>query len=317
MKLRTFLLLLFLASLWGPSFLFIKVAVSEIPPITLMLGRVGISGVLLYLILRMQGGKLLPWGRIWYHLAVFALVQNAVPFVLFAWGEQYINSALAGILNGTTPLFTLILAHFFTSDDRLTPAKTVGTLIGFGGLLLLIGPALWAGVRATTWGLLAVTVASACYGVAILYSRRHLRGLPPLVGPTSQLLLATLYLAPLSLLFDRPFSLPVPSWPALGSLLALAVFGTALAFVIFYRLVERASATYISMVTYLVPIFSLVLGVLVLNERLDWNAYAGCALILVGVMIVNGVFRSIRWFRKAPPGAVLAAINPSNHSNPS
>lgn len=293
MKLRTFLLLAFLASLWGPSFLLIKVAVSEIPPLTLMLGRVGIAGGLLYLILRAQRRNLLPWGPIWFHLAVFALVQNAIPFVLFAWGEQYIDSALAGILNGTTPLFTLILAHFFTTDDHLTPAKAAGTLVGFSGLLILIGPALWAGIQATTWGLLAVTVASASYGIAILYSRRHLRGLPPLVGPTTQLLLSTLYLLPLSLLFDQPFSLAVPSWPALASLLALAVFGTALAFVVYYRLVERASATYISMVTYLVPIFGIILGVLILDEQLDWNAYAGCALILVGVMIVNGALRGM------------------------
>lgn len=310
MKLRTLLLLAFLASLWGPSFLFIKVAVSEIPPLTLMMGRVGIAGVLLYLILRAQRRKLLPWGPIWFHLAVFALVQNAIPFVLFAWGEQYIDSALAGILNGTTPLFTLILAHFFTSDDRLTPTKAVGTLVGFSGLLVLIGPALWTGVRATTWGLLAVIAASASYGVAILYSRKHLRGLPPLVGPTTQLLLAALCLVPLSLLIDHPFSLPVPSWPALGSLLALAVFGTALAFVVYYRLVERASATYISMVTYLVPIFGIILGVLILDEQLGWNAYAGCTLILMGVMIVNGALRGMAARIVPRPVIKINALNP-------
>src|SRR6185295_13603898 len=142
MRLKNFLWLLFLAALWGPSFLFIKVAVAEIPPLTLVAGRVEIAGILLYLILRAQGRDLLPFGPIWRHLVVVALVQNAIPFVLFGWGEQYIDSSLAAILNGTTPLFTLMLAHFFTSDDRLTPTKTVGSLIGFGGLLVLIGPAL-------------------------------------------------------------------------------------------------------------------------------------------------------------------------------
>jgi drug/metabolite transporter (DMT)-like permease len=297
MKWHNFLWLLFLAALWGPSFLFIKVAVGEIPPFTLMLGRVGIAGILLYLILLAQGRQLLPFGPKWGHLAVMALVQNAIPFVLFGWGEQYIDSGLAAILNGTTPLFTLILAHLFTSDDRLTPIKAIGTLIGFGGLLVLIGPSLLAGVRASTWGLLAVTGASASYGVAIIYSRRHLRGLPPMVGPTTQLLLAALFLLPVSLLVEQPFSLPAPSWPALGSLIALSVFGTALAFVIYYLLIERASATYVSMVTYLVPIFGVILGVLILNEQLGWNAYLGCALILLGVMIVNGVFRVTSWQR--------------------
>jgi drug/metabolite transporter (DMT)-like permease len=304
MKLKNFLWLLFLAALWGPSFLFIKVAVAEIPPLTLVVGRVGIAGILLYLILRFQGRNLLPFGPIWGHLAVVALVQNAIPFVLFGWGEQYIDSGLAAILNGTTPLFTLILAHLFTRDDRLTPTKAVGTMIGFGGLLVLIGPSLMAGIRATTWGLLAVTVASVCYGVAIIYSRRHLRGLPPLVGPTTQLLLATLFLLPLSLLIEQPYHLSAPSWPALGSLLALSVLGTGLAFVIYYVLIERVSATYLSMVTYLVPVFGVILGVWILKEQLDWNAYLGCTLILLGVMIVNGLFRITSWQRHPSDMAV-------------
>jgi drug/metabolite transporter (DMT)-like permease len=297
MNWRNFLWLLFLAALWGPSFLFIKVAVEDIPPLTLMMGRVGLAGILLYLILRAQGRNLLPFGRVWRHLAVMALVQNAIPFFLFAWGEQYIDSALAAILNGTTPLFTLLLAHLFTSDDRLTPTKIVGTLVGFGGLLILIGPSLVSGVQATTLGLLAVTVAAACYGVAMIYSSRHLRGLPPMVAPTTQLLLATLFLLPLSLVIERPFYLAVPSWSALGSLLALSVLGTALAFVIYYRLLERVRATYLSMSTYLVPVFGVILGVLVLNEQLGWNSYVGCTLILAGVMIVNGLIKVTSWQR--------------------
>jgi drug/metabolite transporter (DMT)-like permease len=297
MRLKNFLWLLFLAALWGPSFLFIKVAVTEIPPLTLVVGRVGLAGIALFLILRAQGRNLMPWGQIWAHLAVVAVVQNALPFVLFSWGEQYIDSGLAAILNGTTPLFTLMLAHFFTTDDRLTPTKAVGTVIGFGGLLILIGPSLLAGVQATAWGLLAVTIASASYGVAIVYSRRHLRGLPSLVGPTTQLLLAALFMMPLALLFERPFELPIPAWPALGSLFALSIFGTATAFVIYYYLIERVSATYVSMVTYLVPIFGVILGILILDEQLGWNAYLGCALILLGVMIVNGLLRVVSWQR--------------------
>jgi drug/metabolite transporter (DMT)-like permease len=256
-----------------------------------------VAGGLLYLILRAQGRKLPPWGRIWQHFAFVALVQNAIPFVLFGWGEQYIDSALAAILNGTTPFFTLVLAHLFTSDDRLTPTKAVGTLLGFSGLSLLIGPALLGGVKATAWGLMAVVVASICYGIAIVYGRRHLRGLPPLVAPTAQMLLATLFLLPLSLGLEQPFRLAAPSWPALGSLLALGVFGTGVAFIVYYRVMERTSATYVSMVTYLVPVFGVILGVLVLGEQLSWNAYFGCALILLGVMIVNGVFRVTSWQR--------------------
>jgi drug/metabolite transporter (DMT)-like permease len=299
MKWKNFLLLLVLAALWGPSFLFIKVAVAEIPPLTIVLGRVGIGGILLYGMLRLQGRNLPPLGRVWRHFAFAAIVQNAIPFLLFGWGEQYIDSALAAILNGTTPLFTLLLAHMFTSDDRLTPTKTLGTFIGFSGLALLIGPSLLGGVKATTWGLIAVAVASLCYGIAIVYGRRNLRGLPPMVAPTAQLLLATLFMLPLSLGLEQPFNPPAPSWPALGSLLALGVFGTGLAFVVYYRIMEQTSATYVSMVTYLVPVFGVILGVVILNEQLGWNAYLGCALILLGVMIVNGVFRLAVWQRSS------------------
>jgi drug/metabolite transporter (DMT)-like permease len=228
------------------------------------------------------------------------VVSNALPFVLFCWGEQHIDSALAAILNGTTPLFTILLAHWFTQDDHLTPAKFAGVLLGFGGLVLLILPSLTDGVQATTWGLLAITVAAASYGVAIVYSRNHLRGLPPLIGPAAQLTMAAIYLLPLSLFIERPFSLPLPSWQALASLLMLAIFGTALAFIIYYRIMEYTSASYLSMVTYLVPVVGVVLGVVVLEEQLSWHAYAGCALVLLGVMAVNGLFnRSWSWRRNA------------------
>lgn len=306
MKLKNLLLLILLAALWGPSFLFIKIAVAEIPPLTLVLGRVGIAAVLLTLFLWAQG-KTLPRSRtVWRHLAVMGFIHNTIPFVLFGWGEQYIDSAMASILNGTTPLFTIILAHYFVGDDRLTPAKLVGALIGFAGLLLLITPSLTDGVQVTTWGLLAVSLAAAMYGVAIVYSRNHLRGLPPLVAPAGQMIMATIYLLPLSLLVDRPFSLPPLSLPVVGAMAALGVFGTAVAFVVYYRLIETAPASYVSMTTYIIPVFGVVLGVLVLSEKLTWHAYAGFALILLGVMIVNGLLKL-----KRPLDVPLTVENPA------
>jgi drug/metabolite transporter (DMT)-like permease len=297
MGLRNFLGLMFMACLWGPSFLFIKVAVGEIPPLTLVVGRVGLAAVLLYVVLRLQGGKLPRFGPIWKHFAFVGFFSNALPFVLFSWGEQYIDSALAAILNGTTPIFTIVLAHFFITDDRMTPLKVLGTMLGFAGLVLLISPSLLGGIHASSWGLLAVTTAAGCYGIAIVYTRNHLRGLPRLVAPTAQLIMATIYMLPLSLFIERPFRQPFPSWTAIGSLLALSVLGTALAFVIYYWVLERTSATYVSMVTYLAPTIGVILGVVILNEQLGWTAYAGCTLILLGVMVVNGVFKNINWRR--------------------
>lgn len=287
---KNLLLLITLAALWGPSFLFIKVAVEEIPPLTLVLGRVAVGTAFLLIVLLSQGRRLPTDRRLWRHLAVVAMLHNALPWVLLSWGEQYIDSALASILNGTTPLFTIILAHFLVAGDRMTVPKMLGVLLGFAGLFLLILPSLSGGAQASTWGLLAVTAAAAVYGVAMIYSRNHLRGLPPLVAPASQLLLATGSMLPVALLVDRPWTLDRPSTVALGSLFLLGILGTGLAFIVYYRLLETANPTYISMVTYVIPVFGVVLGVLVLGEQLTWYALAGFALILLGVMVVNGLF---------------------------
>ncbi len=297
MKFKHFLLLLLLAALWGPSFLFIKIAVETIPPITLVLGRIGIAAILLWLFLRFSGGKLPTSGRVWGLLAVMALVQNAVPFVLFSWSEQYIDSALASILNGATPLFTIFLAHFYIQDDRLSVMKLVGALIGFGGLVVLVIPSFLDGVQATTLGVLAMTLAASLYGIALVYSRKYLRGLPPLVAPAGQMILATLFLLPAALIVERPFQLPMPSIPALLSVLELGVLGTAVAFIVYYRLIAEVSASHVSMVTYIIPIIGVILGVVILKEQLSWHSYVGCGLILFGVAIVNGVFKKqrLRW----------------------
>ncbi len=167
-------------------------------------------------------------------------------------------------------------------------------LVGFAGLLLLTVPTLQDGLEGSTLGILAVAAASASYGFAIVYTRNHLRGLPPLVAPASQLSLATLYLLPLVLVIDKPWQLPQPSPAALASLLALGILGTGLAFVVYYRLLETAEPTYVSMVTYVIPVFGVILGVVVLDEQLSWYTLAGFVLILLGVMVVNGLFSGRR-----------------------
>ncbi|MEJ2748868.1 MAG: DMT family transporter, partial [Anaerolineae bacterium] len=147
------------------------------------------------------------------------------------------------------------------------------------------------GVQVETWGMLGMAVAAICYAITIIYARQNLRGLPPLVAPTAQLLMAALFLLPVSLIVDRPYTLALPGWPALGGLLGLSLWGTAVAFAVYYHILEKLSATELSMVTYLIPIFGIVLGVVVLGEQLTWNIYLGFAFILLGVMTVNGLFR--------------------------
>ena len=271
--------------------MFIKVAVHEIPPLTMAAARVTIAALILLVVLRLRK-RALPKGRhMWLKFTIAGLFGNAMPFVLFNWGELYIDSALAAILNGTTPLFTLVIAHFFTDDDRLSTRKIIGAIIGFGGLLVLVAPSLFGGVEATTLGLLAVLLAAFCYGVNIVFTRTYLRGLPGLVAPAAQLSMASVLLIPVALLVDQPYQLAFPSLPAVSSLFALAIIGTGLAFIVYYRLLETTPASSMAMVTYLIPVFGIFLGVVVLNESLRWNAYVGCSLILIGVMVVNNIIR--------------------------
>lgn len=294
MNWKNLALMVLLAAMWGPSFVFIKVAVETIPPLTMVFGRVALAALLLYAVLRWQHGRLPSSWQTWKHLSFVALVHNAIPFFLFAWGEQYVDSALASILNGTIPLFTILLAHFLTQDDHLTGAKVGGMLVGFGGMVVLVLPAFQDGLAGTTWGVMALVLASLLYGVAIVYGRNHLRGLPPLVAPTGQMIMASLFILPVMLLVDKPWTAAAPSIPSFLAMLALAVLGTALAFIVYYRLIERAGASMISMVAYVIPVFGIIAGVSLLGEQLTGEMIIGCILILVGVMIVNGLLQGVR-----------------------
>lgn len=299
MKLKSIFWLVSLALLWGVAFLFVKVAVQDIPPLTLVTARVGSAALILYLIMRAQNRPLPAFGSTWLHCAVVGLLYNAVPYALLAWAQQYIDSALAAMFIGATPLFTMALAHWFTLDDHFTPAKISGIVLGFGGLVILLAPEIVGGVEVTSLGLLAALAAAASYGGAIVYARQTVRNLPPLAGPTIQLTSAALFLLPLSLAIERPFTLPWPSWTALESLMVLAIFSTALAFFLYYRAMETSSATTLAMVTYLVPVVATIVGVVVLNEQLAWSAYLGFVLIILGIVTVNGLFNGAH-LRGAP-----------------
>lgn len=287
MKSRVFTWLIILALLWGPAYLFMKVAVQEMPPLTVAAVRVGLGAALLCLILAVQGTSLPKIGPIWKDFAVMGLTANAIPFAFLSWGQQYIDSAVAAILVGAMPLFTMLLAHIFTADDTLSPNKVAGMLVGFGGLVLLFVPALFDGIHTTFWGGAAAIGAALSYAVAFVYARQRLRGLPPLVAPTAQLVMAAIYLLPLSLIIERPYLLPLPAWSTLNSLLLLTVWSTVLAFVAYYRAMEQVSATTLSVVTYLNPIVVTILGVIVLQEQPAWTTYLGYALILLSTIVTN------------------------------
>jgi drug/metabolite transporter (DMT)-like permease len=281
MSARNWGLLLLLALLWGSSFFFYKILVAVLPPVTVVLGRVGIAAVAMNLWLVAQGQRMPLGRRLWLRFALLGFLNNVLPFILIAWGETRISSGMASILNATTPIFMVAVAHWGTEDEKLSPGKAVGIALGILGVIVLVGPSALGG-GGTVWGELAVVGASCAYGFGGVYSRRF-KDLTPLVAATGQITGATLLLIPLSLVIDRPWTLPMPGTDAWASLLAIALVNTALAYVVYYRMVASVGVTYISLVTFLIPVIALLLGAVFLGESVTLSALAGMAIIALGL----------------------------------
>ncbi len=279
-------LLLVLGALWGSSYLFIKVTVSEVPVLTLVTGRLVSSALILLLLLRATG-RSLPRGRsLWAAYAVMGFFSGTLPWTLISWGEQFIPSSLAALLQATMPIFTVILAHFFAENERLTRTRAVGVLIGFLGVAILLFPDLRQGLQANILGQLAVVASSLSYAGASIFARMRLRGQPPLTSTMGQLTMGALFTLPLSLLVDRPFEIS-PSLPAIASWLGLSILGTVVAYAIYYTLITRTSATFVSTVTFIIPVNGFILGALILSEPLNATLLASSALILLGVFMTR------------------------------
>jgi drug/metabolite transporter (DMT)-like permease len=273
-----------LAAIWGASFLFIKVGVDHgVPPVLVAFTRVAIGALVLLAVVRTR----LPRGRVVNgHLFFVALVMNTLPFTLFAYGEQHVSSVLAGIYNATTPLLTLVAVLLFLPSERPTPRKLVGLGVGFFGVLVVLGP--WHSLGGSELGgQLMCLAAAACYGVGATYMRRFLAGRPE-SGPelaASQLAWGTLQLLIVSLVVgDTPHGVTTG---AVLSMLALGALGSGVAYILFFKLIREAGATSATSVTYLIPIFSTALGVVVLGETLTWNEPVGAVIVLAAVWFAS------------------------------
>ena len=278
--------LLVLGALWGSSYLFIKVTVAEVPALALVLGRLCLGTAIMWLLLLMTRQPLpRGWGP-WRAFAVMGFLSGAVPWSLISWGEQYISSGLAALLQATMPIFTVMLAFFLASEDRLTFWKVLGVVIGFAGVGVLLLPDLRQGLQASLLGQLAIIVSSLSYAGGAIFARSKLRGYPPLLATTGQLTTGLLFMVPVTLLLGSPMR-GVPSPPALASWLALTVLGTVVAYVIYYKLIDWTSATFVSTVTYIIPIYGLFLGAAVLGESLTPAILISLILILIGVLLVR------------------------------
>jgi drug/metabolite transporter (DMT)-like permease len=287
MSVSDWLLILVLSVFWGGSFFFAGIAIKEIPPVTLALGRVGIAAAILLVYLRLIGSKLPHFGPVWGPLVVMALLNNVVPFILIFWSQTHIPSGLASILNATTPLFTIVVAHFATTDDKITPPRLAGLIFGFIGVLIVIGPDALRDLGVNVLAQLASLLGAVCYAVSGVYGRRF-GNLTPAVVSASILLISTVVIAPLALIADRPWTLPVPSAPAIAATIGVAAISTAAAFLIYFRVLARAGATNLLLVTFLIPVSAILLGALFLGETLAVRHFAGMGAIALGLAAIDG-----------------------------
>jgi drug/metabolite transporter (DMT)-like permease len=287
--------LVLLGGIWGSSFLFIKVALEDLTPTQIVGGRVAIGALLLVSLLHLRGGRIPREGQIIGPLLVMAVIGNIVPFALITWGEQFITSSLTAILNSTTPLFTVLIAAAVLESESLRAMRLAGVALGFVGVGVIVGFETGGSIE----GVIAVTAASLSYAASFVYARRHLSGrdLPPLTLPATQLLIATLLTLPWAIV-DVARTPPDFTFDATASAVALGLLGTGWAYVLYYRLIADIGATSASFVTYLIPIFGIALGAVVLNEDLGANTIAGAMLVIGGIALAE-----LGKGRPAPPEA--------------
>ncbi len=236
----------------------------------------------------------------WRSFLVMGLLNNVAPFSFIAWGQLTIDSGLVAILNATTPLFAVLLAHVLTRDERLSGNRVAGVVVGLMGVVLLIGPGALAGLGGEALAQGAIILAALCYGLSGIYGRR-LTALPVPVTATGMLVGSTVIVVPLALVLGNPLAMELTG-PVVGAVLGLSLLSTVLAYLIYYRVLKTAGATNLLLVTFLVPIGALALGGLFLGEQPDWTAYAGLALILCGLAAVDGRLLRLapRLFRPSP-----------------
>lgn len=289
-------LILFLAVLWGGSFFFSKVAVGEIPPLTVALGRVGIAALVLHMLVQVKREVLPNTLRQWAPYVTMGLFNNVLPFGLIFWGQTHIGSGLAATINATVPLFSALILHFVAHSpaERLNPRRSLGLGVGFLGVVLLIGPDVLGGLGSNALAQLAVVGAAISYGISAAYSRRFY-GTPPLRSATAQLTCSTALLLPVVVLTEQPWAIAAPSLAAWSSLLALGIFCTALGYLIFFRVLASAGALNLVLVTFLIPVTAMLLGTVFLDEVITWSTLASMGVISLGLAIIDGrLWRKIR-----------------------
>lgn len=285
MTLRQWSLIVLTAALFGSSFFFIKVAVADLPPMTIAAGRAFVAALVIGAVATRLGVGMPPPGPAWRPLAVVGLLTAIIPYAFIAAGQTRIDSSLGAILFASIPLFSVFLSWAFLPDESLTPERVAGALIGLGGVVAVIGTPLLAGLTDQLAGACATLIAAASYAAGAVYARRQIRW-PPLVMAAGQVIVAAPVLILIAAISDAPWSLdPLPA--SLIALVAVGVVSTAIPVILFFRLVREIGATRTSILTFFIPVLAVIPGTLILGERPSAFAYAGLALILTGAILIS------------------------------
>lgn len=286
-----------LGFMWGSSYLFIKLAVDSFGTFTLISLRLGIGAALLWIIVRASGITLPRERRLYGHLLVMACVNILIPFTLITWAEQSVDSALAAILTSAVPIFVIVIAPIFLPDEPIRVNGIIGLVIGFIGVVVLVSPGLTS-VGGNPGGELALVGAALAYAVGNVYNRRNVRGVPPLIPAVFQVTIAFVIVTVLAFVVERPLE-SRPDLEAIFSVVWLGIFGSAIAYLGYFRLLGRWGATRTSLIAYTLPVVGIILGFLVLSEPVDGRIIIGTGLIIGGVALVNGRWGKRRLFSVA------------------
>ncbi len=289
MGLAEWSMLIALSILWGGSYFFVEIGLMEWSPLLIVGVRVWVATLVIWLIVLIAGWQVPRTGSAWFAFFLLGLLNNVAPFLLIVWGQIEVASGLAAILNASAPIFSVIVAGIFLKDERMTANKLLGAVIGLAGVAILIGPDALAGMGASMLAQLAILGAALSYALAGVYARRFpAMNINPIVIAAGQLLMSSLIMTALILAFETPSRLLSSSttvWFAVGG---MAVFSTALAYILYFRLIATAGATNAILVTLLIPVTAILLGSAFLGERLAPLHFAGMAVIAIGLLVIDG-----------------------------
>lgn len=286
-------MLIALALVWAGTFFFAAIAVVEIPPLTIAFLRVSGAALVLLLALYLMGILMPREGSVWAAFFGMGLFNNAIPFSLIFWAQTELTSGVASILNATMPVFTVIAAHLLTKDEKMTKMRFLGVVLGFLGIVVLIG----SPISGSIWAHLAILAAGISYALASIFGKRFAQmGVKPMATATGQVICSAIILLPFALILERPWTNASPSFHVIQAMIAMISLSTAFAYFLYFRILSTAGATNVALVTLLIPPFAVLLGILFLNETLTLQQLTGMFIITAGLVSIDG--RVARLFKK-------------------